>query len=184
MQYSHHPKRCMNGFSLNFKGKIPPDIIKESRVGQPAYRWYVQFHLNTADTSQFFRKNAPFCPFTVAFQEIAPPGHFYDPSEGVRWGRHPAIIPSDLSGSATAKSTLNHTDWYTVQQDILPEQGSCHRFNGDNMRGKPACTYTEGSYICPDINDPVRRAYVIEPVFRYLKDLPERSFAVMKNHPV
>lgn len=184
MQYSHHPKCCMNGFSLNFKGVTPPDIIEESRVGQPAYRWYMQFHLNAADTGQFSRKNTPFCPFAVAFQEIAPPGHLYDAAKGERLGYHSVIIPADMFWSAATKCTLYHTDWYTVSEDVLPEQGSCYRFYGNDMGGKPGCTDAESTYIRPDIDHPVRRVYVIEPVFRNVKDLPERSFPVMKNHLV
>jgi hypothetical protein len=52
------------------------------------------------------------------------------------------------------------------------------------MGGKPGCTDAEGSNIRPDIDYSVRRVYVIEPVFRHLKDLPERSFRTEKNHPV
>src|SRR5665647_1123273 len=76
MKNPHHTKRRMNGSPFNLKRIMLPDIIEESRVGRPADRGNVQFHLNTADTVKVFWFYAPFRSFTIAFQEITPSCHY------------------------------------------------------------------------------------------------------------
>jgi hypothetical protein len=133
----------------------------------------MKFHLYPADFPEILRFDGPFCPFTIAFQEIATSCHLDNVPERVCLGKDFVIIPPDVFLFSVAKCTFNDLHVNAIQTNIFPQEGCGKRFNRDNVLGAARCTDTEGSDICTNIDDPVCRAQVIEPVFRYVKDLAE-----------
>ena len=133
----------------------------------------VELHLDPADSGKIRRVYQPFCTFAIAFQEITASCHVNDSGERKRWRSYFTIIPIDLYLFPLAQCCFNDPYRNTIQSDILSQKCCSHGFYCNHIWRVTGSTDTKCPNICTDIDDTVMVSQVIEPVFRYFKDLAE-----------
>jgi hypothetical protein len=94
------------------------------------------------------------------------------------------FVPVDFFRSPVTERSLYDLDGDTIQPDVLPEKAGSHGLYRDNVPGITGSPDTKSPCICTDIKEPVMGRQVIEPVFRYFKDLAEGCILQEKSDAI